>query len=79
MSEVKFDAGPLIEAGATLLGGIMGIIRTGSESEEIAQRHIDDLFVRLDQTRAEVHAEAEETKRIAEEISDAKPTAPGAG
>lgn len=78
-NEIQFDAGAVIEAGATLVGGIMAVIRAGSESEEIAQRHIDSLFARLDKTRAEVHSEAEETKRLAESLPEAKPTAPGGG
>jgi hypothetical protein len=56
----------LIEAAVSLVGGVVRAIGAAGLSEEVAQKHIDDLFARLDATRAEVHAEAEETKAIAE-------------
>lgn len=56
----------LIEAAVSLVGGIVRVIGAAGLSDEAAQKHLDELFARIDKTRAEVHAEAEETKRIAE-------------
>lgn len=63
---MNLDLGALMGAAVSLVGGVVRVIRAAGLSEEAAQKHLDDLFSRLDQTRAEVNAEAEETKRIAE-------------
>lgn len=63
---MSFDL--IIGAAVSLVGGVARFIRAAGLSEEAAQKHLDDLFNRLNATRAEVHAEAEETKRMAEDI-----------
>lgn len=63
---MNLDLGALIGAAVSLVGGVVRVIGAAGLSEEAAQKHLDELFARLDETRARVHAEAEETKRIAE-------------
>lgn len=63
---MSLDIASLMGAAVSLVGGVVRVIRVAAGSEEAAQKHLDELFSRLNQTRAEVHAEAEETKRIAE-------------
>lgn len=62
------DVSALMGVAVDLVGGVVRIIRAASGSEEAAQKHLDELFSRLSQTRAEVHAEAEETKKLAEDL-----------
>lgn len=60
------DVGVLMDVAVTTVGAVVRVIGAMGLSEEAAQKHLDELFARIDATRAEVHAEAEETKRIAE-------------
>lgn len=63
---MKLDIESLVGAAVHLVGGVVRVIGAAGLSEEVAQKHLDELFSRLNETRAKVHAEAEETKRIAE-------------
>lgn len=58
----------LIELAANVVGGVVRVIRAAGLSEEATQKHIDELFDRLDKTRAEVNAEDAETQAIAERL-----------
>jgi len=58
----------MITLGVQVISGIAGVIRAAGLSAEAQRKHLDDLYARLDATRQAVHAEAEETRKIAEDL-----------
>lgn len=56
----------LISMGVQVVTGIAGVIRAAGLSAEAQEKYLAELYSRLEATRAAVHAEAEETKKIAE-------------
>lgn len=65
---MKLDLDALVGAAVALVGGVVRVIGAAGLSEEAAQAYLNELFSRLDATRAAVRAENEETQRTAEAI-----------
>lgn len=69
----------LVAGAVQVVGAVVGMIRAAGLSAEAQQKHLDNLFARLNATRALVHAENAETQGIAdaiksERVPDPKPT-----
>lgn len=62
------DIPGLMSAAVSLVSAVVRTIQVAAGSDEAAQKHLDELFSRISQTRAQVHAEAEETKALAEKL-----------